>query len=86
MAAVASPSTRVASSLNPGFGEAEWRARQELACAYRLFDQLRLAQTDLRPHHCARAGSDADLAAWLKRWQQRYAKLTDWAQDAIASR
>lgn len=28
--------------------------------------------------------AQADLAAWLKRWQQRYAKLTDWAEDNIA--
>lgn len=27
--------------------------------------------------------AQADLAAWLTRWQQRYAKLTDWAEDAI---
>jgi transposase-like protein len=27
--------------------------------------------------------AQADLAAWLKRWQQRYAKLTDWAEEAI---
>jgi len=27
--------------------------------------------------------AQADLAAWLKRWQTRYAKLTDWAEDAI---
>ena len=25
----------------------------------------------------------ADLASWLKRWQHRYPKLTDWAEDAI---
>jgi len=25
---------------NPGFDEAEWLARQELACAYRLFDHF----------------------------------------------
>ena len=23
------------------------------------------------------------MAAWLRRWQQRYPKLTDWAEDAI---
>mgnify|MGYP000547985951 CR=1 FL=1 len=27
--------------------------------------------------------AQADLAAWLTRWQQRYARLTDWAEDAI---
>jgi transposase-like protein len=27
--------------------------------------------------------AQTDLAAWLKRWQQRYAKLTDWVEDAI---
>lgn len=27
--------------------------------------------------------AQADLAAWLKRWQARYAKLTDWAEEAI---
>jgi putative transposase len=27
--------------------------------------------------------AQADLAAWLKRWQQRYAKLTDWAEEVI---
>ena len=27
--------------------------------------------------------AQTDLAAWLKRWQQRYAKLTDWAEDNI---
>ena len=27
--------------------------------------------------------AQVDLAAWLKRWQQRYAKLTDWAEEAI---
>jgi transposase-like protein len=27
--------------------------------------------------------AQADLAAWLKRWQARYARLTDWAEDAI---
>jgi putative transposase len=27
--------------------------------------------------------AQADLAAWLKRWQQRYAKLTDWAEETI---
>jgi transposase-like protein len=28
--------------------------------------------------------AQADLAAWLKRWQHRYPKLTDWAEEAIA--
>jgi transposase-like protein len=27
--------------------------------------------------------AQADLASWLKRWQHRYPKLTDWAEDAI---
>ena len=27
--------------------------------------------------------AQADLAAWLKRWQARYPKLTDWAEDHI---
>jgi len=27
--------------------------------------------------------AQADLAAWLKRWQLRYPRLTDWAEDAI---
>jgi transposase-like protein len=27
--------------------------------------------------------AQADLAGWLRRWQARYAKLTDWAEDAI---
>lgn len=27
--------------------------------------------------------AQTDLVAWHKRWQQRYAKLTDWAEDAI---
>jgi transposase-like protein len=28
--------------------------------------------------------AQADLASWLKRWQERYPRLTDWAEDAIA--
>lgn len=27
--------------------------------------------------------AQADLTAWLKRWQQRYAKLTNWAEETI---
>ena len=27
--------------------------------------------------------AQADLAAWLKRWEQRYPRLTDWAEQAI---
>jgi putative transposase len=27
--------------------------------------------------------AQADLAAWLKRWESRYPKLTDWAEDNI---
>jgi transposase-like protein len=27
--------------------------------------------------------AQADLAAWLRRWQARYPRLTDWAEDAI---
>jgi transposase-like protein len=27
--------------------------------------------------------AQADLASWLKRWQARYAKLPDWAEEAI---
>ena len=27
--------------------------------------------------------AQADLASWLKRWQQRYPRLTDWAEEAI---
>ena len=29
--------------------------------------------------------AQADLAAWLKRWQARYPKLTDWVEDNIGS-
>lgn len=28
--------------------------------------------------------AQADLAAWLKRWEQRYPRLTDWAEEHIA--
>ena len=27
--------------------------------------------------------AQADLAAWLKRWERRYPRLTDWAEEAI---
>jgi transposase-like protein len=27
--------------------------------------------------------AQADLASWLRRWQQRYPRLTDWAEEAI---
>ena len=27
--------------------------------------------------------AQADLASWLRRWQQRYPRLTDWAEDSI---
>jgi putative transposase len=27
--------------------------------------------------------AQGDLAAWLKRWEKRYPKLTDWAEDNI---
>jgi len=30
------------------------------------------------------AEAQADLAAWLKRWEKRYPKLTDWAESHIA--
>ena len=28
-------------------------------------------------------GAQTDLSAWLKRWEQRYPKLTDWAEEHI---
>ena len=29
--------------------------------------------------------AQADLAGWLKRWEQRYPRLTDWAEENIGA-
>ena len=35
--------------------DAEWQARVQLAACYRVFDLLGWTETDLQPHHAARA-------------------------------